>query len=94
MGELMHFPTAIERGPHLAGEAFCTQCEHEFVAVAPVGTIHLTCPECGTDKALLRYPCEPTVAWACGCGCHIFMLSPGGVICYNCGDYQYGWEAE
>jgi hypothetical protein len=92
MGELKHFPTKLERGSHLSGEAICIHCKHEFVAVAPVGTINMTCPSCGTEKALFKHPCEPTVAWVCQCGCHIFMLSPQGVICYECGDYQVGWE--
>jgi hypothetical protein len=88
MGELMHLPTRTERGPHLSGEAHCLQCSHEWQGVAPVGTVELQCPECHTMKGLFRNGCEPTVAWVCGCGCYLFTISPKGIICWKCGEYQ------
>ena len=80
-------------GPHLSGEAFCIECNQEHVAVAPVGTIRMECPFCHTQKAVFKYPCEPDgPAWACGCGCQLFMISQKGIICYKCGDYQVGFN--
>jgi phage FluMu protein Com len=91
MGKLLCLPTSTERGPHFSGEAHCLHCKHEWIAVAPVGTIELECPECKTMKGLLRYGCEPETAWVCGCGCHLFMISPQGTICWKCGEYQVGF---
>ncbi len=88
MGNLLQLQTRIERGAHLSGAAHCLQCKHEWTAVAPVGTVELECPACHTMKGLFRHACEPTAAWTCGCGCYIFMISPKGIICWNCGDYK------
>ena len=87
MGTVTKLPTILERGPHLAGEAFCIQCKHKWVAVAPSGTVDLECPSCHTMKGLLKYPCEPeNSAWVCYCGCHVFMISElTNIICWNCG---------
>lgn len=88
---VVKLPSLIERGSHLSGEAFCSHCKHEWVAVVPVGTVELECPKCGTNKGLLKHGCEPEEAWTCGCGCHMFMISRNGVICWNCGEYQKGF---
>jgi hypothetical protein len=34
-------------GPHFVHEAVCFYCRKKWVAVAPVGTQELECPECG-----------------------------------------------
>ena len=33
--------------PHFVHEAYCFYCTHKWVAVAPVGTSELECPQCG-----------------------------------------------
>lgn len=76
---------------HGSGEAFCLQCKHEWVAVAPTGTIQLECPECHTLKGLFKFPFNIEVGQlvrACNCGNQLFYLSPEGHLCANCGIYQ------
>lgn len=36
-----------EDSPHEVGVARCDVCTHEVVAVAPVGTDDMECPNCG-----------------------------------------------
>ncbi len=75
--------------PHLSGDAFCVTCGHRWAATAPVGTIQLECPSCHAMRGVFKYPCEPEVAWTCGCGCFIFMISgKENILCYNCGEIQ------
>ena len=38
--------------PHFSGEAFCTDCNYRWYAVAPVDVIKLECPKCGTKNGL------------------------------------------
>ena len=38
-----------ELDPHISGDARCLACKHEWVAVAPIGTIWLECPACKDD---------------------------------------------
>jgi hypothetical protein len=67
-------------------------CKHEWIVVAPVGKFDgFECPKCGLYKGVFMGTCSPEVAWTCNCGCNIFMLSPEGIICINCGEYQT-WE--
>ena len=76
---------------HGAGEAFCLRCKHEWVGVAPIGADQLECPSCLTMKGVFRFPFEPKVGevWReCGCGNHLFYLTPEGHLCPNCGIYQ------
>lgn len=75
----------------LEGDAFCLQCRHEWVAVAPSGVVWLRCPECLTEKGLFRYKCAPpdtTPTWVCDCGNELFYLTPVGHLCANCGSYN------
>ena len=77
--------------PHGSGEAFCLQCGHEWISVAPVGTVQLECPECHTMKGLFRFPfhfSEGQLVRECNCGNQLFYLSPEGHMCANCGIYQ------
>jgi len=91
MNKVIKLTSRTERGPHLSGEAFCARCHHEWISVAPVGTVDIECPECHTMKGLFKHGCEPQYeAWTCNCGCYMFMISPKGIICWNCGDYQSG----
>lgn len=92
MSKVVKLPTRVERGAHLSGEAFCSQCRNEWVAVVSIGTVEIECPNCETMKGLLKYGCEPDVAWTCNCGCYVYMISPNGAICWNCGEYARGFE--
>jgi len=38
--------------PHVAGPVICLHCEHEWVAVRPVGTHPMECPKC---QAMMSY---------------------------------------
>ena len=39
-----------DREPHLSGAAVCLACKHEWVAVAPVGTVWMECPACSLER--------------------------------------------
>ena len=85
-----------ERTPHATGEARCTACKHEWVAVAPVGTIWLQCPSCETERGLYKRHHEPaagTRVWVCiPCGSYLFtILTDGRCICSGCGDTHFPW---
>lgn len=74
----------------MRGDAFCLQCGHHWVAVAPPGTVRLECPECHTEKGLFKFECvvpDGTAVWECGCGNQLFYLTPVGHLCANCGVY-------
>lgn len=91
MGEVVALRRPESEEPHAAGEAFCLQCNHEWVAVAPTGTVHLECPACKTHKGLFKFPCGPsegTPVWTCPCGNQLFNMTPDGHFCPNCGLYQ------
>ena len=81
--------------PHLSGNAQCIGCKHRWVAVAPVGTMELDCPECGLNKGRFRNVCMPEKTkeiWVCGCGCDLFVVvKTDGYMCVNCGLYQRGF---
>jgi len=75
-------------GEYLTGEAFCLDCEHEWLAIAPVGTVSgLECPSCGTVKCIFRYGVVPEIVWTCNCGCQVFSISgiSHNILCYRCG---------
>ena len=58
--------------PHLAGEAFCIGCRHEWLSVAPVGVWQLECPSCGSMNGIRHYPVgasEGDSQFSCSCGC-------------------------
>lgn len=82
-----------DRKPHLAGKAICMACRHEFVSVAPVGSVLFDCPSCGAQKAHMRFACvidgKPT--WNCTCGNDLFHITKEGCYCPNCGDWQTGF---
>lgn len=90
------------RRPHLSGKARCTACGHSFVAVVAIGETWFECPECHTERALLRYPVLDEPAWPntfeCGCGCDVFAIrsdSAGDVkiACLACGETQNPWAS-
>lgn len=76
----------IARSPHLSGDAKCLACGHQWVAVAPVGTVWLECPACSLERG--RYVAQverPGPHWHCGCGNDLFRVTPDGPYCPNCG---------
>ena len=85
---------------HLSGLAHCTACKHEWVAVAPVGTVWLECPSCGTERGLMKSPVEPNdgeMEFRCNCGCRIFGIRSNEtgdvwIFCVSCGTVQDPWS--
>ena len=80
-----------EQDHHMHGDAFCMQCGHTWVAVAPVGATRLECPACHTEKGVMRFECAPvagTEVRECNCGNQLFYLTRDGHMCANCGTYQ------
>ncbi len=77
--------------PHGEGEAVCISCHHEWVAVAPVGTVGLECPQCSSLKGVWKrffyrgFGDGEFPHWQCRCGCGLFRITPRGVYCPNCG---------
>lgn len=81
-----------DKRPHLSGNAKCLGCGHIWVAVAPIGTIWLECPNCSSIKGRHIYPVERSVdRWVCNCGNDLFYMSINGVYCPNCGEWQTGF---
>lgn len=75
----------------LAGSARCLVYHHEWVAVAPVGTLWLDCPACGSGKGFMKYPCGPSAEkdiWHCGCGSDTFYITREEISCCVCGSAQ------
>ncbi len=83
----------VDRTPHMSGAAACMVCHHSLVAVAPVGTHELECPEC---HAIKGYYVAPVVAgedrFQCDCACSVFHIGRGiGPYCVHCGTEATGW---
>lgn len=94
MAEIIDLAQAKEeREPHLSGRALCLNCKNQWVAVAPVGTLDLECPECtlpqGRFMHLVQYEDEPH--WTCNCGNQFFHITQKRTYCINCGDTQVGF---
>lgn len=93
MGDVTAFPDRVKLDPHLAGKAKCLDCKSEWDFVAPVGTLYLECPKCGTHRGVQQGPCdgaEDDDVWECNCGCTLFkIIAHNGVfkwmICLRCG---------
>lgn len=82
----------LNREPSISGKAFCIVCNHNWSAVAPTGTIWLECPECHSNKGLFKFSCQrQTSHWTCGCKNDLFHISPEGIYCPNCGEFQDGY---
>jgi rubrerythrin len=93
MGEVREFKrrpaTATTEAAHLAGEAFCMRCNHTWSATAPVGTLTLDCPSCGSGAGYFKFPCAPNdQVWECQCGNQFFHITQRGHFCPNCGALQ------
>ena len=75
------------------GPMLCTACKHEWHGTCPVGcTSGFTCPECGSGRAILKYPVIPAEIWRCDCGGDLFHLTRDGAVCRECGDAAHGWQ--
>lgn len=81
-----------EYRPHIGGDAKCLTCNHEWVAVAPIGTVDLECPKCSTFKGVFMYMTAPEVVWECNCGNQLFFIDEHGPMCSKCGLRQEGHE--
>lgn len=86
--------------PHSSGEAICTNCKHEWVAVAPAGDVQLDCPSCSTACGLFKHPFGPSVgdlSYSCNCGSDLFFImkkpgaANGSTFCRGCGLEATGW---
>lgn len=79
-----------EQRPHLSGEAVCLACKHRWAAVAPVGTVCLECPQCGTGRGVWAGVCLPATDECLQCECgsaHFILTRRNGAICAKCGLY-------
>ena len=66
MGEVVSLAAhREEQGQHGTGVARCLACKHEWSAVAPIGTVALTCPGCGSGKGMFKYAYSPEVGETC-----------------------------
>jgi len=81
------------REDHISGAAKCLACHHRWIAVSPVGTIWLECPECTLDRGRYIAECirENRLHWSCGCENDLFYLTSEGIYCPNCGEWQQGF---
>jgi predicted RNA-binding Zn-ribbon protein involved in translation (DUF1610 family) len=78
-----------EKRPHLAGEARCLSCRHEWVAVAEVGAVWLECPECHTMMGRFIHHAEMSTAhWVCECGNDLYYVTDDYIYCPVCGREQ------
>lgn len=77
--------------PHRAGMVDCVSCGHTWVAVIPVSDMApaLECPSCGKMKGQFRArPWQKKNTWTCTCGNDLFQITPDGIYCPDCGDWQ------
>jgi predicted RNA-binding Zn-ribbon protein involved in translation (DUF1610 family) len=78
-----------ERSPHLSGPAHCLSCNHEWQAVAPVGTVWFDCPNCSLMMGRLANDVMVDEDhWECGCGNTMFYVTPTQIYCPVCGKEQ------
>jgi len=83
-----------EHRPHLSGNAKCLSCNHEWIAVAPIGTVELECPECGTWKGVYAGLTAPDTVWQCNCGNQHFYITGEDAMCSRCGLRTHLFEIE
>lgn len=80
------------RGEHLTGPARCLSCRFEWVAVAPVGTVILECPECHLMRGrFVGEVLRDCLHWVCNCGNDLFLVTAEGFYCPHCGIDQLGF---
>ena len=72
--------------PHMTGEVVCLNCKHEWVGVMPVGTFNIECPECKSEKGVIKhFAIREGSIYQCNCGCDLLRARPDGCYCANCG---------
>lgn len=74
-----------EKRPHMAGNALCLQCKHEWAAVAEIGEVCIDCPACGLHRGVWKGNPVPGRYWQCNCGGVHFFVDEEGCHCANCG---------
>jgi len=87
---VIEFKQREDEPKYISGQAICSACEHEYIAVAPAGVGLFECPECKTMKGRMKYEIVPDdgYVWHCSCGCDLFRITPKATICINCGGEQ------
>ena len=87
MGEVVDFSDHH----HLAGQAICLQCRHEWAAIAPLGAEELECPKCKMMKGVFANIIRPEAYVACPqCDNGHFYLTPDkAMLCTRCGYGDY-----
>lgn len=95
MAEVVPFQRPDPIDPHLAGEALCLGCRHQWAAVAPVGVWQMECPSCASMKGIFRNPVGADVGdslFRCLCGCEaLTAYYHAGLFhlkCMSCGTDQ------
>lgn len=80
-----------EHSETLSGRARCIACNHEWVAVAPVGVFWLECPKCSTEHGRFSAQVQRDgMHWHCHCGNDLFYITPEGSYCPMCGKETVG----
>ncbi len=74
------------------GKAVCINCRYDWEAVAPAGVEWLECPQCHLMRGKFFHEHLRTseMHWHCHCGNDLFYMTPNGMYCPNCGDWQVG----
>ncbi len=81
------------RKPYASGQARCLACQHEWVAVVPLGVYWFECPKCSLMRGryLYAFNFADQRHWTCGCGNDLFHMLKDGCYCPNCGQVQAGF---
>jgi hypothetical protein len=81
--------------PEMEGTAKCIGCQHEWEAVAPLGTAQLECPSCRTMKGMWKHPFaarDGDLEFRCLCGSEALTAyqrhGKFWLRCMNCGTDQ------
>lgn len=78
------------RDPHVTGTAICVNCQRQWVATEPLGSVWLPCPSCTLVRGRFLHHAEIREGshWTCPCSCTLFFITPENVYCPNCGATQ------
>ncbi len=75
-----------EYRPHMTGDVVCLACKHEWNGIMPIGTFQLECPECRSEKGVLKhFVFRDKPHYLCNCGNHLLYATPEGCYCASCG---------
>ncbi len=87
--QVIQFIQPKKYDPHLTGNARCSTCKHEWIAVAPIGEDWLECPGCNEVKGRFVHDAVPNDdVWVCKCGCDVFRVTRNAAFCIHCGNRQ------